>query len=230
MKNPLIIALDFESAGEARALVAALGPAVTFYKVGLELFAAAGMDFVRELKANGYRVFLDLKLYDIGETVKRATVQAARSGADFLTVHARRQVMEAALAGRRNSNLKILGVTVLTSMDDADVHADGNTRSAAELVDLRVANAMELGADGIVCSALDVARVRAAAPRATLVIPGVRSPGAGRNDQKRSATPAEAMSNGADYLVIGRQVTRAEDPRSEVQKILEELSVVKTYS
>lgn len=226
MKNPLIIALDFDSAREARALVAALDGTVGFYKVGLELFAAAGMDFVRELKANGYRVFLDLKLYDIGETVKRATSQVARAGVDFLTVHARRQVMEAALAGRRDSNLKILGVTVLTSVDDADLRADGHTRSAAELVDLRVANAIELGADGIVCSALDVARVRAAAPQATLVIPGVRSPGAGQHDQKRIATPAEAMAQGGNYLVIGRQVTRAADPKSEVRKILEELAVL----
>jgi len=226
MNNPLIIALDLESAEQARALVAALGDSASFYKVGLELYASAGMDFVRELKAQGHRVFLDLKLYDIGETVKRATAQVAKAQVDFLTVHARRQVMEAALAGRRNSNLKILGVSVLTSMDDHDLHADGHTRGIAELVDLRVANAMELGVDGIVCSALDVARVREAAPRATLVVPGVRSPGARQNDQKRVATPAEAIAQGADYLVIGRQVTRAEDPKSEVKKILEELSVV----
>lgn len=225
MKNPLIIALDVETAEQARALIAALGDSASFYKVGLELYASAGMDFVEELKANGYRVFLDLKLYDIGETVKRATAQIAKADVDFLTVHARRQVMENALAGRRNSNLRILGVTVLTSLDDVDLRADGHTRSAAELVDLRVANAMELGVDGIVCSALDVARVRAAAPRAILVVPGVRSPGAMQNDQKRSATPAEAIANGADYLVIGRQVTRAADPRAEVKKILDELSV-----
>ena len=226
MNNPLIIALDFETADQARALVVALGRSVSFYKVGLELYASAGMDFVRELKTQGHRVFLDLKLYDIGETVKRATAQVARSGADFLTVHARRQVLESALAGSRDSNLKILGVTVLTSVDDDDLRADGHTRSAVELVDRRVANAMELGADGIVCSALDVARVRRLAPRATLVVPGVRSPGASQNDQKRVATPAEAIAQGADYLVIGRQVTRAEDPKAEVKKILEELSVL----
>lgn len=223
--NPLIIALDLETAAEARALIAALNDSVSFYKVGLELYAAAGMEFVRELKSRGLRVFLDLKLYDIGETVKRATAQIARADIDFLTVHARRQVMEAALAGRADAHLKILGVTVLTSVDDDDLRADGHTRTAGELVDLRVARAMELGVDGIVCSAKEVARVRRAAPRATLVIPGTRSPGAGLNDQKRVATPADAMAAGADYLVIGRQVTRAKDPKAEVNKILSELPV-----
>lgn len=223
--NPLIVALDLETAADARALITALGDSISFYKVGLELYASAGIDLVRELKSRGHRVFLDLKLYDIGETVKRATAQIARADVDFLTVHARRQVMEAALAGRANAPLKILGVTVLTSVDDADLRADGHTRTAGELVDLRVASAMQLGVDGIVCSAKEVARVREAAPKATLVIPGTRSPGAGLNDQKRVATPAEAMAAGADYLVIGRQVTRAQDPRAEVKKILNELSV-----
>ena len=223
--NPLIIALDLETAAEARALIAALNDSVSFYKVGLELYAAAGMEFVRELKSRGLRVFLDLKLYDIGETVKRATAQIARADIDFLTVHARRQVMEAALAGRADAHLKILGVTVLTSVDDDDLRADGHTRTASELVNLRVASAMELGVDGIVCSAKEVARVRRAAPRATLVIPGTRSAGAGLNDQKRVATPADAMAAGADYLVIGRQVTRAKDPKAEVNKILSELPV-----
>ena len=157
--------------------------------------------------------------------MKRATARIAQANVDFLTVHARRQVMQSALAGRGDAHLKILGVTVLTSVDDDDLRADGHTRTAGELVDLRVANAMELGLDGIVCSAKEVARVRRAAPKATLVIPGTRSPGAGLNDQKRVATPADAIASGADYLVIGRQVTRANDPRAEVKKILNELSV-----
>ncbi len=127
-------------------------------------------------------------------------------------------------AGTRISRL--LGVTVLTSVDDRDLAQDGYSRgTAGELVDLRVRNAMEHGLDGIVCSAKEVARVRRAAPKATLVIPGTRSPGAGLNDQKRVATPADAIASGADYLVIGRQVTRANDPRAEVKKILNELSV-----
>ncbi len=222
--NPLIIALDLESADHARRMVAVLGDSVSFYKVGLELYAAAGMPFVRELKQQGHRVFLDLKFYDIGETVKRAVSQVARSGVDFLTIHATRQVMQAAVAGRGDSGLKLLGVGVLTSVDDRDLIEDGYSSSVKEIVDLRVKNAVADGIDGIVCSALDVARVRSLAPRAVLVTPGVRSAGAAVADQKRVATPAEAIANGADHLVIGRQVTRAQDPRGEVLRILEEIA------
>ena len=224
--NPIIVALDVENAGEARKLVAALGGSASFYKVGLELYSAEGMNFVRELKQQGYRVFLDLKLHDIGETVKRAVAQVARAGVDFLTVHATRQVMQSAAAGRGNSGLKLLGVTVLTSVDDRDLIDDGYSCTVGELVDRRARNAVMDGVDGLVCSALDVARVRALAPNAVLVIPGVRSAGAPAGDQKRVATPAEAMANGADYLVIGRQVTRASNPRAEMLKILEEIEAV----
>src|SRR5262249_15526604 len=150
--NPLIIALDVETAAEARLIVKALGDAAEFYKVGLELYASAGMDFVRELKQQGHRVFLDLKLYDIGETVKRAVVQIARTGVDFLTVHASRQVMQAGVAGRSDSQLKLLAVTVLTSVNDDDLSDDGYACGVAELVDRRVRNAVEDGVDGIVCS------------------------------------------------------------------------------
>jgi orotidine-5'-phosphate decarboxylase len=222
--SPLIVALDVESAAEARELVSKLGDAASFYKVGLELYAASGMDFVHELKSLGHRVFLDLKLYDIGETVKRAVARVAHSGADFLTIHASRAVMKAAVAGKGDSALKLLAVTVLTSVDDADLRDDGYSTSVSELVALRVRNAMEDGVEGIVCSALEVAKVRAlAGPGAVLVTPGVRSAGAAAGDQKRIATPAEAMANGASYLVIGRQVTRAPDPRAEMLRILEEI-------
>lgn len=221
--NPVIVALDVETAAEARAIVDALGDSASFYKIGLELYAAAGMDFVRELKSAGHRVFLDLKLYDIGETVRRAVVQIARSGADFLTVHGMRQVMQAASAGRAGSALKLLAVTVLTSVDDDDLRQDGYSRSVAEIVDLRARNAMAEGMDGLICSALDVRRLRAAAPQAILVTPGVRSAGASAQDQKRIATPAGAIAAGADYLVIGRQITRAPDPREEMQRVLEEI-------
>ncbi len=225
MRNsPIIIALDVETSAEARKLMAALGDAVSFYKVGLELFTSAGPDFGRELKEHGHRVFLDLKMYDIGETVKRAVAQVARSGADFLTIHASVAVMQAAGLGREGSGLKLLAVTVLTSVDDEDLRRDGYSRKVAELVDLRVRNAMEARVDGIVCSALEATRVRAiTGPGATLVVPGTRSAGAAAGDQKRIATPAEAIANGADYLVIGRQVTRSRDPRGEVTKILEEI-------
>ena len=222
--SSLIVALDLESAAEARDLVSKLGDSASFYKVGLELFAASGMDFVRELKDLGHSVFLDLKLYDIGETVKRAVARVAHSGPDFLTIHASRAVMRAAVQGRGDSPLQLLAVTVLTSVDDNDLRDDGISATVADLVALRVRNAMEDGVEGIVCSAREVAKVRAiAGPRAILVTPGVRSAGAASGDQKRVATPAEAIANGANYLVIGRQVTRAKDPRAELQRILEEI-------
>jgi orotidine-5'-phosphate decarboxylase len=222
----IIVALDVPSAAEARALVAALGETADFYKVGLELYAAAGMDFVRELKGQGKRVFLDLKLYDIGEQVKRAVAAISLSGVDFLTIHAVKQVMRAAVAGRGES-LKLLAVTVLTSFDDQDILDDGCALTLAELVEKRVGHAMNSGVDGIVCSSLEVAKVRKiTGPKMTLVIPGVRSPGKSVGDQKRVATPAEAIANGADYLVVGRQVTRAEDPRAELLKILDEIMLI----
>jgi len=222
-RNPIIVALDFDSAESARELVERLGDAVSFYKVGLELYAAAGMSFVHELIGRGKDVFLDLKLYDIGETVKRATVQAARSGARFLTVHGSKAVMRAAVEGRAGSPLKLLAVTVLTSFDQEDLRDLGYPCSVSELVNLRVRNAVDAGVDGIVCSPLEVAAVRSLAPCAVLVTPGVRSAGAGKGDQKRVATPAEAVRAGADYLVIGRQITRAPDPRKEALNILAEI-------
>ncbi len=222
--NPLIIALDVDSADAARSLVRTLGDSVRFYKVGLELYAAAGPDLVSDLVSQGCQVFLDLKLYDIGETVKRATAQVARRGVRFLTVHAVPQVMRAAMEGKAGSSLQILGVTVLTSLDQLDLAADGHSHSVEDLVALRVRNAVTAGVDGIVCSPLEVARVRAiTGPQTVLVTPGVRSAGADVGDQKRVATPKQAMIDGANYLVIGRQVTRAADPRAEVQKILEEV-------
>jgi len=222
--NPLIIALDFESAEKARELVSRLGDSVSLYKVGLELYAAAGMPFVRELVRQGKQVFLDLKFYDIGETVKRAVAQVASSGVSLTTVHGSRAVMRAAVEGRGSAPLKLLAVTVLTSFDQADLADLGYPCAVADLVALRVRKAMEAGIDGLVCSPLEAATVRAlAGPEAILVTPGVRSAGAGKGDQKRVATPAEALRAGANYLVIGRQVTRAEDPRGEVERILEEI-------
>jgi orotidine-5'-phosphate decarboxylase len=222
--SPIIVALDVETVQEARHLVGELTGSVSIYKVGLELYASAGMDFVRELKSQGHRVFLDLKLYDIGETVRRAVVQVCRAGADFLTVHAVPQVVRAAVSGRGESSLKLLAVTVLTSLDDGDLREDGHSLTVSELVELRARNSAQAGADGFVCSALEVSRVRAiAGPDSTLITPGVRSAGADSGDQKRITTPAQAIANGADYVVIGRQVTRAADPRAESQKIIAEL-------
>jgi orotidine-5'-phosphate decarboxylase len=190
----------------------------------MELFAAAGMDYVRGLTGRGKRVFLDMKYYDIGETVKRAVGVAAKSGASFLTVHAVGQVMRAALEGRGDSNLKLLAVTVLTSLDDSDLREMGHPSTVSELVAMRVAQAREIGIDGIVASPLEARAVRQIAGLdAILVTPGVRSRGAAQGDQKRVATPAEAIRDGANYLVIGRQVTRAADPVAAVAAIRDEL-------
>lgn len=224
-ENPLIIALDVSGADEARAIVKKLGTSVRFYKVGLELYAAAGPDFVRELIAEGNQVFLDLKMYDIYEQVRRATIQVAKLGPRFLTVHAQGQVMRAAMEASAGTELRILAVTVLTSMAQADVDADGHTHKVEDLVDLRARNALAAGVDGIVCSPLEVARVRSIlGGNKFIVVPGVRSAGADTGDQKRIATPGEAMLAGASYLVIGRQVIRAAEPQTAVKQILEEIA------
>jgi orotidine-5'-phosphate decarboxylase len=193
----------------------------------MELYAAGGMDFVREVSGLGKQVFLDLKLYDIGETVKRATRRICESGAvTFLSVHGSGAIMHAAAQGRGEANTKLLAITVLTSLDQDDLAELGYPVPAATLVELRVRKALESGMDGIVCSAMEVARVRQIAGKdLKLVIPGVRSAGAGTGDQKRVGTPAEAMRDGADYLVIGRQVTRAADPAAACHQVLEEIAV-----
>lgn len=227
--DPIIIALDVATADEAHQIVRALGDEAGFYKVGLELYAVAGMPFVRELLAEGKKVFLDLKLHDISETVKRATARIAEVGVRFLTVHASGPVMRAAMAGKQGTNLQILAVTVLTDLSDQDLHEDGINRSAADLVALRAEQARRIGVDGLVCSPLEVASVRRIVGSDTvLVTPGVRSAGTDAGDQKRVATPAAAVSNGADYLVIGRQITRAAQPKQELGKVLRELEQVST--
>jgi orotidine-5'-phosphate decarboxylase len=222
--NPIIVALDFEDATRARTLIARLGSSVDFYKVGMELYAAEGMQFVRELTGAGKQVFLDLKLYDIPATVKRATAQVAKTGARSLTVHGSNAVIRAAVEGRGASRLRLLAVTVLTSFDQQDLAELGYPSRIEDLVALRVKNAMAAGIDGIVCSPREAAAVRAlAGPEAILVTPGVRSASADLGDQKRVATPAEALDAGANYLVIGREITRAADPAAESARILREL-------
>jgi orotidine-5'-phosphate decarboxylase len=223
--DPVIIALDCDSAGEADAIVSALGDSAGFYKVGMELYAAAGMDYVRSLTDRGKRVFLDMKYYDIGETVRRAVAVAAKSGAEFLTIHSVGQVMRAAIHGRGDSSMKLLAVSVLTSFDQNDVSEAGYSIAMADLVRERVRLSMETGVDGIIGSPLEARGIRAQiGPNKLLVTPGVRSRGASTGDQKRVATPAEAMRDGADYLVIGRQVTRAADPRAALAAIHAELA------
>jgi orotidine-5'-phosphate decarboxylase len=223
--NPIIVALDVESAAEARSLVARLRPQVNFFKVGLELYAAAGMTLVDDLIADGADVFLDLKLYDIPETVKRAVAQIAQRPIRFLTVHAVRSVMQAAVQGREGRDLRLLAVTVLTSFGADDLRDLGHTATASELVADRTRQAIEAGIDGVVCSPLEAAAVRRiAGSKLKIVTPGVRSAGTSRGDQKRVATPAEAVRDGADYIVVGRQITRASDPAAEAARILDEVA------
>ena len=229
--NPIIIALDVETADEARQIVQATSPSVDFFKIGMELYAAAGMDFVKELCGSGKQVFLDMKFYDIGETVRRAVKQVAQSGVRFLTVHGSESVMRAAVEGRADSKLQLLAVTVLTSFDQTDLADLGYPCSVEDLVALRVSKAMKAEIDGIVCSPLEAGRVRRiAGPDAILVTPGVRSAESTKGDQKRVATPAEAIRDGANYLVIGRQVTRAQNPAAAVQQILDELAAAVSTS
>lgn len=223
--NPIIVALDLESAGEALQLVDRLGQSVGFYKVGLELFTAEGPAVVRELTARGKSVFVDLKMYDIGATVERASARVAALGATFLTVHSSPQVIRAAVEGRGESTLKILAVTVLTSFDDADLADLGYTgRSTSEQVEFFIEKGLEAGADGFISSAKEVERARAiCGPLKILVTPGVRSIGVSIGDQKRVTTPAEAFAAGANYLVVGREITRADDPSAAATRILQSL-------
>jgi len=223
--NPIIVALDVESAAEARELVTRLGSRVDFYKVGMELYAASGMEVVRELLAQGKQVFLDLKFYDIPETVRRAVAQVAKTDVRFLTIHGSGSVMRAAVEGRGSSNLKLLAVTVLTSFGPEDLDDLGYDGEIAQLVERRARKAVECGMDGLVASPLEAAGIRRIVGAETiLVTPGVRSAGSAKGDQKRVATPAEAIRDGADYLVIGRQITRAADPAAEVERVLHEIA------
>ena len=222
--DPVIIALDFDNARDADSLVTALGDSAGIYKVGMELFAAAGMDYVRSLTDRGKGVFLDMKYHDIGETVKRAVAVAAKSGATFLTVHGLGQVMRAAVEGRGDSPLKLIAITVLTSLDQTDLREQGYNCTVSELVAQRVAQAMKTGIDGVVASPLEARAIRAqTGPGAIIVTPGVRSKGAAPGDQKRVATPRDAVNDGANYVVIGRQVSRAKDPAAALAAIRTEL-------
>jgi orotidine-5'-phosphate decarboxylase len=226
----LIVPLDLPTTAEARAMVATLGDTVSSYKIGLELLASDGMALAGELKASGKSVFLDWKLHDIGETVRRATAALAGSGCDLLTVHAEPQVMAAAVQGRgEGSTLKILAVTVLTSLTDADLIELGSAFSARDLVERRVAQALQYGVDGIVSSPHEAAMARqmaeaAGRPDFLIVTPGVRPYWSAKNDQARAATPKDAIANGASHIVCGRPITAANDPREAALKVIEEMA------
>lgn len=221
-RDRLIVALDFETVEEARALVATLGETVSFYKIGMELAYGGGLALAHELKDAGKRVFIDLKLHDIGATVERATRQIARMGVDFLTIHAYPQTMAAARAGA--GDLELLAVTVMTSYDDADLEEAGYAFGVADLVARRAGQARAAGIDGLILSPLELATIRPlAGPDMLLVTPGVRPVGADVGDQKRIMTPAQAIAASANHIVVGRPIIRAADPRAAAQAIVAEI-------
>jgi orotidine-5'-phosphate decarboxylase len=223
-RERLIVALDLPSVEAADALVARLGDAVSFYKIGYQLAYAGGLAYAQKLAGSGRQVFLDLKLHDIGNTVAQGVKSVARLGATFLTVHAYPQTMQAAVEAREGA-LRILGVTVLTSYDDNDLKAAGYGTSVKALVASRAEKARALGVDGLVCSPEEAANVRAIAGAGmTLVTPGIRPAGAEAGDQKRIMTPAAAIAAGADYLVVGRPIVAAPDPRAAAEAIVAEIA------
>ncbi len=227
----LIIPLDLPSVDEARAMVDRLGDSVSFYKIGLELLATGGMGLAAELKKDGKQVFLDWKLHDIGATVERSARVLAGAGCDLLTVHAEPQVMRAAVLARGGSDLKILAVTVLTSLTDADLSEMGYAFGARDLVERRIRQALDCGVDGVVSSPHEAALAReiakgASRPDFLVVTPGVRPDWSAKNDQARAATPADALRAGASHLVCGRPITAANDPREAALKVIAEMAGV----
>src|SRR3954468_5065534 len=223
-KDRLIVALDLPGVAEAEALVMLLGDSVSFYKIGYQLAYAGGLPLVRELAGAGKKVFADLKMHDIGNTVARGVESVAGLGATFLTVHAYPQTMKAAVEARAGSALRILAVTVLTSYDDGDLHAAGYRLGVSDLVEARAQQAQVLGVDGLVCSPEEAATLhKIVGHQMSLVTPGIRPAGAAVGDQKRIMTPARAIAAGADYLVVGRPVLEAGDPKAAADSIVAEI-------
>ena len=223
-RDRLIVALDFATVEEARAMVARLGDTVSFYKIGYQLALAGGLSYAQELIGAGKKLFIDMKLHDIGNTVAAGVKSVSRIGATFLTVHAYPQTMKAA-ASARAGGLRVLAVTVLTSYDDADLKSAGYTMSVGDLVAQRARQALEAGIDGLVCSPEEVKNLRAiVGDRLALVTPGIRPAGSDAGDQKRIATPSSAIAAGADYLVVGRPVVAAADPKAAAEAIIAEIA------
>lgn len=227
-RDRVIVALDYPTIGKASALVEALGDSASFYKIGHQLAFAGGLALVPELKAAGKRVFLDLKLLDIDNTIKGGVSSVAALGADMLTLHAYPKAMAAAVAAKKASpyaaDLTLLGVTALTSMDDDDLRDAGYCLTASELVAKRGAQALAVGMDGLVCSTLEVATLRKiVGDSMALVVPGIRPKGSDHGDQKRVMTPAEGLQAGSDYLVIGRPINAATVPVAAMEAIVEEM-------
>src|SRR5256886_8694649 len=224
-RDRLIVALDLPSVTKAEAMIARLGDSVTFYKIGYQLAFAGGLPLVRQLAGAGKKVFVDLKLHDIGNTVARGVESVARLGASFLTVHAYPQTMHAAVDARKGSALRLLAVTVLTSYDDADLAAAGYDFTVSELVGERAAQARDVGIDGLVCSGEEAALLRPIiGADMVLVTPGIRPAGAAARDPKRILTPAAAHAAGADHLVVGRPILAAADPKAAAGAIIAEIA------
>jgi orotidine-5'-phosphate decarboxylase len=226
MAGTLIVALDLDTRAEAEALVERLGDAVDFYKIGYQLFYGGdGLALGKALIAAGKRVFFDLKLLDIDNTVEKGVAAIAKTGATMLTVHAYPKTMRVAAKAAAGTGLTVLGVTVLTSMDDRDVSEAGYATDAAGLVALRAGQAKAAGVGGVVCSPLEAQMVRSiAGPDLAIVTPGVRPAGSAMGDQKRVMGPAEAIKAGATHLVVGRPITAAEDPKVAAEAILAEMA------
>lgn len=224
-KDRLIVGLDLPSVEAAKAMVSRLGDSVTFYKIGYRLAYAGGLPLVGKLADQGKKVFLDLKLHDIGNTVKQGVESISKLGATFLTVHAYPQTMKAAVEGRAGSNLRILGVTVLTSYNDDDLHAAGYRLGVSELVEARAQQAQVLGVDGLVCAPEEAGNLRKIVGlQMNLVTPGIRPAGTAVGDQKRIMTPGRAITTGADYLVVARPVVEATDPKAAAEAIQAEIA------
>jgi orotidine-5'-phosphate decarboxylase len=224
-RDRLIVALDLPSAREAEAVIERLGDSVSFYKIGYQLAFADGLPLAATLTAAGKRVFLDMKLHDIGNTVARGVESIARMGVTFLTVHAFPQTMRAAVEARAGSQLRLLAVTVLTSYDDADLAEAGYSVDVDHLVAERSAQAHDIGMDGIVCAPEEAAPLRLiVGDHMLLVTPGIRPAGADLGDQKRVATPGAAIAAGVDYLVVGRPIVAAPDPRAAAEAIVAEIT------
>lgn len=224
-RERLILALDLSTVDAARSTVERLGDSIGIYKIGYQLAYAGGLAFAEELARAGKRVFLDLKLHDIGNTVAKGVESVARIGASFLTVHAYPQTMKAAHAAAAGTGLKILAVTVLTSYDDADLAAAGYELSVGELAAARAEQARDIGVDGIVCSGEEAMALRPIVGAGMLLVtPGIRPAGAATGDQKRVMTPAAAIAAGSDYLVVGRPILEAPDPRAAADGIVAEIA------
>ncbi|MDZ7629358.1 MAG: orotidine-5'-phosphate decarboxylase [Parvularculaceae bacterium] len=222
----LIVALDLPSTEEAREAIAAIGRAAAFYKIGYQLIPVGGLDLARDLSAAGKKVFLDFKFHDIGATVERGTASVAKLGADFLTVHAEPDVLKGAVAGRGgDKRLKVLGVTVLTSLTQESLAESGVSIRLEELVLKRAEICAKAGADGVVASAREAAAIRERFGKDLLIVtPGVRPQGANADDQARIVTPADAIRSGADYLVVGRPIVNSKDPGAAACAIVEEIA------